>query len=162
MKVKNTSSIHAERSFIWNCGFQTLQKEFSHTSFISHFSLRHQVLLQPITSPNIQLYKQMNYYPITPMSSMIPCNCSHMSITCFKSKEIFSINLKSAFTKTNNHLVINKKLIVISHNTTTSTHFQSSAHQLSYRTLCQYNRLKTISFVYAILQLHTHIISIIW
>ncbi len=44
---------------------------------------------------------------------------------------MMSINLKSTFTKTNNHVIIHSQLIVIRHNATTITYLHSSTYQLS-------------------------------
>ena len=46
-------------------------------------------------------------------------------------KTIISINLKSKFTKTNNHVIIHSQLIVIRHNATAITYLHASTYQLS-------------------------------
>ena len=50
------------------------------------------------------------------MPSMFPYNCSHMWVTWSKDQEIMSINLKSTFTKTNNHVMVNCQLKFNDHN----------------------------------------------
>lgn len=83
---------------------------------------------------------------------LLPChtNTKHASCNCLP-----TINLKSTFSKTNNHVIIHSQLIVIRHNSITVTYYtQTHINYLNTYVLVQSSWNKIIGT-------HTHVMQLI-
>lgn len=89
------------------------QMSFHHIPFLYIFPYYSGVFICTIRSPYYYSYRQINYYLVMLIPSMLPCNYSHMSVTCSKDQDIMYINLKSTFTKIDCHAIINSQSLII-------------------------------------------------
>ena len=121
-KVKKTSCMQSTHSFGIRVSKHNQRKSFPIPLFYL-FTLLQSNLLYVVTSPNYQLYRHINCYLVTLIPSTFPAIVYTYKRHVPNTKTIISINLKSTFTKTNNHVIIHSQLIVISHNATTIAYY---------------------------------------
>ncbi len=71
----------------------------------------------------LSIYKKITCYLVMLISSMFPATIYTCQPHVPNIKKIISMNLKSTFTRTNNHVIIYSQLIVIRHNDITVTYY---------------------------------------